>query len=325
MKKPIAITTGEPAGVGPDIALRAALLQAHVPMVLLGDRDFLAHRAKELNLTISLVDYIPNQILAPSTIAVQHISLRKPCVAGRLNSDNAGYVLKILDSAIDGCVNQQFSAVVTGPIHKAAINQAGIFFYGHTEYFAQKLNVLHPVMLFVSENLRMAFATTHIPLKSVPEKLTASLLEAVIEVLHANLMSQFRLAKPHILVSALNPHAGEEGFLGQEEINIIHPVVLKLCHQGMHVEGPFSADTIYQRQQTTQADAILMMYHDQGLSTFKCLSFGHSVNMTLGLPIIRTSVDHGTALNLAGTGKAKPTSLLAAILLADQLVDHQIT
>lgn len=325
MKKPIAITTGEPAGVGPDIALRVALLQGHIPLVLLGDRDFLAHRAKELNLTISLVDYVTNQIWAPNAIAVQHIPLMKPCVAGRLNGDNARYVLNMLDSAIDGCVNQQFSAVVTGPIHKAVINQAGILFYGHTEYFAQKLNVLHPVMLFVSENLRMALATTHIPLKSVPNILTASLLEAVIEVLHANLISQFKLAKPHILVSGLNPHAGEEGWLGDEEINIIHPVVLKLRHQGMYVEGPFSADTIYQHQQATQADAILMMYHDQGLSAFKCLSFGHSVNMTLGLPIIRTSVDHGAALNLAGTGKAKPTSLLAALLLADQLVSRPIT
>lgn len=325
MKKPIAITTGEPAGIGPDIALSVALLETHTSMVLLGDRDFLAHRAKQLNLTIHLVDYVPNQILAPGTVAVKHIPLIKPCVAGQLNCDNAYYVLNLLDSAIDGCVSQQFSAVVTGPIHKAIINQAGILFYGHTEYFAQKLNVLHPVMLFVSDNLRMALATTHIPLKSVPEILTASLLEAVIEVLHDNLISKFRLAKPHILVSALNPHAGEEGLLGQEEITIIHPVISKLYNQGMHVEGPFSADTIYQRQQATQTDAILMMYHDQGLSAFKCLNFGHSVNMTLGLPIIRTSVDHGTALNLAGTGHAKPTSLLAALLLADQLVNRHIT
>jgi 4-hydroxythreonine-4-phosphate dehydrogenase len=325
MKKPIAITTGEPAGIGPDIALNVALSQPHIPMVLLGDRDLFAQRAKQLNLTIRLVDYAPNQILAVDSVAVKHIPLIKPCVAGKLNYDNVFYVLNMLDSAIDGCVSQQFSAVVTGPIHKAVMSQAGIFFSGHTEYFAKKMNVSRPVMLFVSDNLRMALATTHIPLKFVSESITTSLLEEVIEVLCEALISKFRLAKPHILVSALNPHAGEGGLLGSEEIDTIYPVILKFQNQGVHLEGPFPADTIYRHQKATQADAILMMYHDQGLSAFKGLSFGHSVNMTLGLAILRTSVDHGTALDLAGTGKAKSTSLLAALLLTNQLVNRYIT
>lgn len=316
----IAITTGEPAGIGPDIALYAALRLTHRSLVLIGDRDLLKERAAQLRLAVTLDEFQENESHQAGRVTICHVPLTKPCVAGQLDESNAAYVLRLLDTALAGCMANQFAALITCPVHKALMNQAGITFYGHTEYFANQLHVRHPVMMFVALRLRIALATTHIPLRQVPDAITFDQLEAMIKVLHHDLIHIFHLSTPHIFIAGLNPHAGESGLLGQEEIQVIEPVVHKLRQQGMFLEGPFPADTIYQQAKLAKADAILMMFHDQGLPILKSLYFGQSVNITLGLPIIRASVDHGTALDLAGTGNAKPESLLSAIRLVHQLI-----
>lgn len=306
----IAITSGEPAGIGPDICILLAQHTIAADITIIGDADMLAARAKALNIQFD----IKNVLHAPTA---------SPVAAGRLNPANSQYVLDTLNIAINGCVNGKFDALVTAPVHKGVINDAGIAFSGHTEYLAEKTNTAQVVMMLVdgskSGGLRVALATTHLALKDVPSAITQSSLEATIRILHADLMQKFGIVNPHILVSGLNPHAGEDGYLGREEIDIINPVLTRLRAEGMRLTGALPADTLFTPKYLNHADCVLAMYHDQGLPVLKHASFGGGVNVTLGLPIIRTSVDHGTALDLAGTGNIEIGSMLAAIHLAIEL------
>lgn len=306
----IAITSGEPAGIGPDICILLAQHTIAADITIIGDADMLAARAKALNIQFD----IKNVLHAPTAAPVD---------AGRLNPANSQYVLNTLNIAINGCVNGKFDALVTAPVHKGVINDAGIAFSGHTEYLAEKTNTAQVVMMLVdgskSGGLRVALATTHLALKDVPSAIMQSSLEATIRILHADLMQKFGIVNPHILVSGLNPHAGENGYLGREEIDIINPVLTRLRAEGMRLTGALPADTLFTPKYLNHADCVLAMYHDQGLPVLKHASFGGGVNVTLGLPIIRTSVDHGTALDLAGTGNIEIGSMLAAIHLAIEL------
>lgn len=296
----IAVTSGEPAGIGPDICLRLAERAWPLRLVVLGDRDLLAARAMQLGLDASRIE-------------IRHIPLQKSALAGRLDSANARYVLDILDAALSGCITGEYAAMVTAPVHKGIINDAGIHFSGHTEYLAEHTATPRVVMLLAGAGLRVALATTHLALKDVPQAITRDDLELTIRILHAELQAKFGIARPGILVSGLNPHAGESGHMGREEIEVIAPVLEKLRGEGMHLVGPLPADTLFTRKVLAGSDAQLAMYHDQGLAVLKYAAFDEGINVTLGLPIIRTSVDHGTALDLAGTGKASATSLFAAI------------
>lgn len=306
----IAITSGEPAGIGPDICILLAQHTIAADITIIGDADMLAARAKALNIQFDIKN-------------VSHAPTAAPVAAGRLNPANSQYVLDTLNIAINGCVNGKFDALVTAPVHKGVINDAGIAFSGHTEYLAEKTNTAQVVMMLVdgskSGGLRVALATTHLALKDVPSAITQSSLEATIRILHADLMQKFGIVNPHILVSGLNPHAGEDGYLGREEIDIINPVLTRLRAEGMRLTGALPADTLFTPKYLNHADCVLAMYHDQGLPVLKHASFGGGVNVTLGLPIIRTSVDHGTALDLAGTGNIEIGSMLAAIHLAIEL------
>jgi 4-hydroxythreonine-4-phosphate dehydrogenase len=316
----IAITSGESAGIGPDLCvLIASQLQANrnSQYVLLADKELLANRADMLN--------IKWPCTAPNVL-IEHIPLTEKVTAGKLNHANSKYVLQLIDRAIDGCRNNEFTAMVTAPVHKGIINDAGIDFTGHTEYLAAKTGTPQVVMMLVSRQapvLRVALATTHLALKDVPAAITRESLTRTLRILHADLKGKFGIAQPRILVAGLNPHAGEGGYLGREEIEVIIPVVEKLKGEGMVLEGPLPADTLFTPRHLQQADAVLAMYHDQGLPVLKYASFGEGVNVTLGLPIIRTSVDHGTALDLAGTGQIETGSMLAAIKLATQLSHHR--
>ncbi|MEA2078312.1 MAG: 4-hydroxythreonine-4-phosphate dehydrogenase PdxA [Pseudomonadota bacterium] len=312
----IAITTGEPAGIGPDLCLALASHRFAAEIVLIADPQLLAARAAELNQSVSLPDYRQQAPVAAGRMSVLPIKLRAPVTPGRLDTANAGYVLQTLDRAIQGCLCKEFQAVVTAPVHKGIINEAGISFTGHTEYLAEKTDTAQVVMMLVTPGLRVALATTHLPLAKVPAAITQAGLEAVLRCLHAGLRRHFSIADPHILVAGLNPHAGESGHLGREEIDVIEPVIARLKKQGMHLTGPLPADTLFTPPYLDKADAVLAMYHDQGLPVLKHMGFGQSVNITLGLPFIRTSVDHGTALDKAGTGQADAGSLIAAIELA---------
>jgi 4-hydroxythreonine-4-phosphate dehydrogenase len=296
----IAVTSGEPAGIGPDLCLRLAEREWPARLVVLGDRDLLATRAALLGLDAGLIE-------------IHHIPLQKPALAGRLDPANARYVLDILDAALTGCVGGDYAAMVTAPVHKGVINDAGIAFSGHTEYLAEHTATPRVVMLLAGAGLRVALATTHLSLKDVPRAITCDDLEITLRILHADLQSRFGIARPRILVAGLNPHAGEGGHMGREEIEVIIPVVEKLRAEGMDLAGPLPADTLFTRNVLAGSDAQLAMYHDQGLAVLKYAAFDEGINVTLGLPVIRTSVDHGTALDLAGTGKASPTSLFAAI------------
>lgn len=298
--KPIVITSGEPAGIGPELCLRLAERPWSAPLVVLGDRDLLAARARELGLDISGID-------------IRHIPLEKSALAGRLDPANAHYVLRLIDSAVDGCLCGEFSAMVTAPIHKGVINDAGIPFTGHTEYLAARTQTPRVVMMLAGAGLRVALATTHLPLKDVPAALTFSELETTLRILHTDLQNKFRIANPRILVAGLNPHAGEGGHIGREEIEVIVPLLEKLRAEGMNLIGPLPADTLFTKNVLAGSAAQLAMYHDQGLAVLKYAAFDEGVNITLGLPIIRTSVDHGTALDLAGSGRASPGSLFAAV------------
>jgi 4-hydroxythreonine-4-phosphate dehydrogenase len=308
--KRIAITSGEPAGISPDICVMLAQHAIKADITIIGDVDVLDARAKQLNLPFdaSKVLHIPTSV----TVA-----------AGKLNPQNSQYVLNLITHAIDGCLNNQFDAMVTAPVHKGVINDAGIAFSGHTEFIAEYTNTPQVVMMLVggqpSKPLRVALATTHLALKDVPHAINKRNLEATIRILHKDLTKKFGQKNPHILVAGLNPHAGEDGHLGMEEIEIINPVLNKLRNEGMRLSGALPADTLFTHKYLVQADAVLAMYHDQGLPVLKHVSFGSGVNITLGLPIIRTSVDHGTALDLAGTGNIDIGSMLAAIDLAIDL------
>ncbi|MCK6428560.1 MAG: 4-hydroxythreonine-4-phosphate dehydrogenase PdxA [Burkholderiaceae bacterium] len=306
----LALTTGEPAGIGPEIAVAALdALPAGVECVLIGDRSLFAHAR------------------LPGSGSIEHVALGVPIVPGRLDVRNARYVLAMLDRAIAGALSGEFDAVVTAPVQKSVLNDAGIRFTGHTEYLAEKTGTRQVVMMLVggeaAHPLRVALATTHLPLAQVPRAITIDGLVATIEVLHADLVAKFGIASPRIGVCGLNPHAGEGGHLGREEIEVIAPALERLRARGIALDGPLPADTVFVPANACRYDAIVAMYHDQGLAPLKYASFGHGVNVTLGLPFVRTSVDHGTALDLAGTGRADAGSLRAALALAVELAQRR--
>jgi len=316
------LTTGEPAGIGPDLALAAALRDWPCELVFAGDPGLLAARARLLQLELEPTEWRPGAAPVPhraGTLPVISVRLATQVEAGRLDVANARYVLEILDAATDGCIAGRFTAMVTAPVQKSVINDAGLAFTGHTEYLAARSGVPLPVMLLVAGKLRVALATTHLPLAEVPRHIRRDVLDATLDVLDHGLRTAFRLPTPRILVCGLNPHAGEGGHLGREEIEVIGPAVAAARMRGLTVRGPVAADTAFTRGSLAQADAVLAMYHDQGLPVIKHASFGQAVNVTLGLPFLRTSVDHGTALDLAATGRADPGSLFAAIELAQTL------
>ena len=311
---PLAVTAGEPSGIGFDIILQS--INELNDCVIIADQNELANRAKLLGIDLSVCQSKPNDL---HQLRVKHIPTSTPVECGTLNPSNAQYVLHCLNEALRGIEQQEYSAMVTAPLHKGVINDAGIPFTGHTEYLAKHTNS-DVVMLLVAGEVRVALATTHLPLAQVPAAITPELLERIITILHNDLRHKFAIAQPRIGVCGLNPHAGEQGHLGKEELEIIQPTLESLRTKGMDIYGPYPADTIFTPKQLQLVDVVLAMYHDQGLPTLKHIGFGHAVNTSLGLPIIRTSVDHGTALDLAGSGKSDAGSLLAAVQLARQQV-----
>lgn len=313
---PIAITSGEPAGVGPELCARLAA-DAGVRLVVLCDRDLFEARARAISVNLALPDYRPDD--DRPGLSLLHVPIAAPVRAGQLDPANSAYVLALLERAADGAASGEFSGMVTAPVHKAVINAAGVPFTGHTEFLADRLGASHVVMMLVGGGMRVALATTHLPLRDVADAITREGLERTLRILHADLVERFGIAEPRILVAGLNPHAGESGCLGREELDVIEPALDALRSEGMRLSGPLPADTLFQPKLLDAADAVLAMYHDQGLPVLKYASFGAGVNVTLGLPVIRTSVDHGTALDLAGTGRADPGSLHAAVALATQL------
>ncbi|HBI22072.1 MAG TPA: 4-hydroxythreonine-4-phosphate dehydrogenase PdxA [Legionella sp.] len=318
--KPLLVSSGEPAGIGPDLCL--ALAGHNVPLVVLGDKQVLEQRARQLNWSIAFDEYHPGTLPVPTPhhLTVLSIPCAAPVVAGKLDSSNAPYVLAMLKRAASGCLHGEFAALITAPVHKAIINQAGIDFTGHTEFFAQHCQTETVVMMLVCNAMRVALVTTHLPLRAVADAITQPLLTDVITILDKGLRDDFDIACPKIHVAGLNPHAGEGGFLGREELDTIIPALSALKNKGIQLSGPFPADTMFTPHQAKQCDAFVAMYHDQGLPVLKYAGFGTAVNVTLGLPIIRTSVDHGTALELAGTGLAASRSLVAAVDLAARMV-----
>ena len=328
MNRPlIAVTSGEPAGIGPELCLRLRELAGAARPVILADRTLLQQRAASLGLDVALRDYIPGQAAAPGVLDVLHLPLAAPAAAGRLDPANGPYVLALLDRALAGCRRGEFAAMVTAPVHKGVINDAGVAFTGHTEYLAEQTATPLVVMMLAGNTghgpLRVALVTTHLPLKDVPAAITAEVLEQTLRILHADLREKYGLAAPRILVAGLNPHAGEGGYLGREEIEVITPVLDKLRGERMHLSGPHPADTMFTPPVLAGGDAVLAMYHDQGLTALKYATFGHGINVTLGLPIIRTSVDHGTALALAGSGRADPGSLFEAFAEAARMAERK--
>ena len=311
----IALTTGEPAGIGPDLCAALVGRRWNCRVVLLADRSLLGRVRGERRRMAALPDYDATAS-ARNRVEVLHAPLAASCKAGKLDPANARYVLGLLDRAVDGCLSGEFAAMVTAPVHKGVINEAGVPFTGHTEYLAARCGAPLPVMMLVGGGLRVALATTHLPLAAVPAALTPRMLEDVLRILDRDLRRMFALRKPRILVCGLNPHAGEGGHLGREEIDVIAPVLERLQRAGFKLDGPVPADTAFLPERLARTDAVLAMYHDQGLPVLKRAAFGDAVNVTLGLPIVRTSVDHGTALDLAGTGRADTGSLVAALRLA---------
>ncbi len=307
---PVALTAGEPAGIGPELC--AAMAAEGLPVVLVGDRELFESRAALAGLELSLPDWRREGALP----ALLHLPLARASVPGRLDPGNGRWVVSLLDRALEGCVSGEFCAMVTAPVQKSVIADAGIPFSGHTEYLAGRLGVARVVMLLAGGGLRVALATTHLPLRAVADAIRPDMLEQTLRILDAGLRERFGVAAPRILVAGLNPHAGESGHLGREEIEVIEPVLRRLRSQGFRLEGPLPADTLFQPHHLEGADAVLAMYHDQGLPVLKHASFGAGVNVTLGLPVIRTSPDHGTALDLAGTGRADAGSLRAAVRMA---------
>lgn len=315
----IAITPGEPAGIGPDLVIALAQQAFDAELVAIADPALLADRAAELGIPLRLDPCGPGAPPAAHVagrLRVQPVALAAPVRCGRLDPANAGYVLQTLRLAVDGCLDGRFDALVTGPVHKGVINDAGIPFTGHTEFLAERSGGHHPVMMLAAGDLRVALATTHLPLAEVSAAITRERLARVLRILDHDLRQRFRLERPRILVCGLNPHAGEGGHLGREEIETIGPVLEQLRTEGLDLIGPLPADTLFTPRHLAQADAVLAMYHDQGLPVLKHVGFGQAVNITLGLPIVRTSVDHGTALELAGSGRAETGSLYAALELA---------
>lgn len=331
MPNAFAITAGEPAGIGPDLLVTIAQQAWPQTLVAIADPDLLRERAQQLGLPLELMPYTAdaNPVQA-GKLYIQPVKLQAPVLPGQPNPANADTVLHTLRHAANGCLDGSYAAMITAPVHKGIINDAGIPFSGHTEFLAEATRG-DPVMMLACPGLRVALATTHLPLQAVANAITPGLLERVIQVLNHDLRARFHLANPRILVCGLNPHAGESGHLGREEIDVIEPTLAKLRNEGINLSQPLPADTLFTPKYLEQADAVLAMYHDQGLPVLKHMGFGHAVNITLGLPIIRTSVDHGTALDLAGSGKADAGSLVAAIGQAFAMVaagfesnfDHQ--
>lgn len=317
--KPLLISSGEPAGIGPDLCL--ALARYDFPLVVLGDQTVLEARAKELKLDICFTSYKKGEQLVPRPgyISVLSIPCPAPVRSGYLNPDNATYVIELLSQGARLCGCGDFSALVTAPVHKANINKAGISFSGHTEFFAQFFNVDTVVMMLACQEMKVALVTTHLPLRDVAETVTADLLIKVVRQVHQSLVNDFNISNPRIKVAGLNPHAGESGYLGREEIEVISPALTILKEQGVHVEGPMPADTMFIKSHLNDCDAYVAMYHDQGLPVLKYADFHKAVNVTLGLPIIRTSVDHGTALELAGKNLLDTGSMLAAVDMAKSM------
>jgi 4-hydroxythreonine-4-phosphate dehydrogenase len=307
----IIITSGEPAGIGPDIIASINPENFQARLTVIGDRKMLETRIRSLGSNIRFSDYSPTHG-AGNSIQVIDFPLASPCIPGQLDSNNAKYVLAMLQYACQACLDGEYDAMVTAPVHKEIINRAGVAFTGHTEFLADICNA-KPLMLLTSENLRVALVTTHLPLRAVADAISGELIIEIATILDRDLRSRFGIDKPHIKVCGLNPHAGENGILGDEEINIIIPAIETLQSSGLNISGPFPADTLFTTDMLADADAVLAMYHDQGLPVLKFSGFHNAVNTTLGLPIIRTSVDHGTALDLAGTSKARADSLLTAI------------
>ncbi|WP_165312352.1 4-hydroxythreonine-4-phosphate dehydrogenase PdxA [Vibrio ziniensis] len=323
----ILVTAGEPAGIGPDLVLALSKEDWSHQIVVCADKNMLAERAAVLGINVELIDYDSQLAAQPQkagTLVVDHIATSTPVIAGQLDEQNGHYVLKTLERAALGCMNNEFDAIVTGPVHKGVINRAGVAFSGHTEFFAEQSNTPLVVMMLATEGLRVALVTTHIPLAYVSKAVTSERLEKIIHILHKDLVEKFAIEQPTIYVCGLNPHAGEDGVLGREEIDTITPTLEKLRQQdGMNLIGPLPADTIFNDKYLQKADAVLGMYHDQVLPVLKYKGFGRSVNITLGLPFIRTSVDHGTALDLAGTGTADIGSFRTALAQAIELVDKK--
>jgi 4-hydroxythreonine-4-phosphate dehydrogenase len=311
----IAITPGEPAGIGPDLVITVAQKQWHALLVVFADGEILRQRAALLNLPLELIPYTreATDILKPGQLYLQQVDAAETAVAGQLNSNNGHYVVETLRQACQNNIDGEFDAVVTGPVHKGIINQSGVSFSGHTEFFAHQSDTADVVMMLATEGLRVVLATTHIPLAYVAKAITRERLHKVIHIVNTELRLKFGIMHPHIFVCGLNPHAGEDGHIGREELDIMIPALEELRSEGIRLTGPLPADTIFNPKYLQEADAVLAMYHDQGLPVLKYKGFGSSVNITLGLPFIRTSVDHGTALDLAGLGLADTGSFELAL------------
>ena len=315
----IIVTSGEPAGIGPDTCVLLAQHDRPADLVIAGDRALLSAAADALHLPLRIIDYDPDRpptAQARGTMLVLHLPTSQPVIAGRLDPRNAAYVIGMLDRACDGCTRGEFAAMVTAPVQKSVIMDAGFAFTGHTEYLAARTRCALPVMMLLSGDLRVALVTTHLSLADVPRAITRERLTATLRVVHGDLQRRFGIEAPRITVLGLNPHAGEAGHLGREEIDVIEPVLRELANDGVNLRGPLPADTAFAPQFLADADVVVAMYHDQGLPVLKHVGFGHAVNVTLGLPIVRTSVDHGTALSLARSGEADAGSLRAAVALA---------
>ena len=321
----VVITPGEPAGIGPDLVIALAQRDWPVELVVCASAELLLERAAQLGLPLSLIPLTtdkPATAQRAGTLTLLPVALREPVVPGQLNVANSAYVVETLARACDGCLSGEFAALITGPVHKGIINDAGIPFIGHTEFFEERSQSEKVVMMLATEELRVALVTTHLPLKAISDAITPDLLRQIVTILYHDLQTKFGIAQPHILVCGLNPHAGEGGHMGTEEIDTIIPVLNALRQQGMNLSGPLPADTLFQPKYLDNADAVLAMYHDQGLPVLKYQGFGRAVNITLGLPFIRTSVDHGTALELAGLGKAEVGSFITALNLAITMITN---
>ncbi len=320
----LAITAGEPAGIGPDLCMMLAQHPSPCERVIIADPQLLRDRAQQLGLPVELLPFDPDALpvaQAAGQLHVLPVTLGTACTPGQLDAGNSAYVLKTLRLAGEGALSGLFDAIVTAPVHKGIINEAGVPFSGHTEFFAEQTATDQVVMMLACPGLRVALATTHLPLRQVADAITGPLIERVVRILHSDLVNKFGLSAPRILVCGLNPHAGEDGHLGREELDIIIPALERLRNEGIELIGPLPADTLFTPKHIDQADAVLAMYHDQGLPVLKHKGFGNAVNITLGMPIIRTSVDHGTALDLAGTGQANPGSLQVALDTAIQMIN----
>ncbi len=320
MTAPLALTAGEPAGIGPDLCVLLTQQPPACRLVLVADRTVLSQRAALLGLPFDVPEYRAGE---SAPLSLLHMPAPAPVTAGQLDTRNGAYVLDTLRRAVEGCQSGEFAGLVTGPVHKGVINDAGIPFTGHTEFLAEQTHTPRVVMMLAGGGMRVALVTTHLPIREVADAITPAAVEETLRILHAALTRDFGIAAPRILVAGLNPHAGEGGHLGREETDIIEPVLARLRDAGMHLVGPLPADTLFQRKYLDACDAVLAMYHDQGLPVLKHASFGEGVNITLGLPIIRTSVDHGTALDLAGRGRVNDGSLRVAIATALEMARHR--